>query len=79
MLLSYETNSISGVMVSVLASRTVDRGYENRLGKTKDYKIDIYFFSGKHSAMRNKSKDWLVRNHDYVPSSNYPWTVVSVG
>jgi hypothetical protein len=25
------------------ASSTVDRGYENRLGQTKDYEIDIDF------------------------------------
>jgi len=30
-------NHISDVMVSVLASSVVDRGYEPRSGQTKDY------------------------------------------
>jgi hypothetical protein len=30
-------NRIGGVMVSVLASSTVDRGFEPRSGQTKDY------------------------------------------
>ena len=50
-------NRISGVMVSVLASRVVDRGFEPRLGQTKDYKIGICCFSAKHAALRRKSKD----------------------
>ena len=61
------------------ASSTVDHGYENRLGQTKGYDIDIDFFCAKHSAMRSKSKYWLARNHDNVLSRNYLWTVVSVG
>jgi len=32
--------------------------------QTKDYKIGISCFSGKHAAFRRKSKDWLVRNQD---------------
>ena len=34
-------NSIGGVMVSVLASCSVDRVFEPRSGQTKDYKIGI--------------------------------------
>jgi hypothetical protein len=34
----------SVVMVSVLASSEVDRGFEPRSGQTKDYKIGIYCF-----------------------------------
>jgi hypothetical protein len=30
-------NRIGGIMVSVLASSSVDRGFEPRLGQTKDY------------------------------------------
>ena len=30
-------NRISGVMVSMLASSAVDRGFERKAGKTKDY------------------------------------------
>jgi hypothetical protein len=32
-------NRIGGVMVSVLASSTVDRGFETRSGQTEDYEI----------------------------------------
>ena len=53
---------ISGVMVSVLASSVVDRGFEPRSGQAKDYKIGICCFSAKHAALRRKSKDWLARN-----------------
>ena len=55
-----------GVMVSVLASSAVDRGFEPRSDQTKDYKIGICCFSAKHEALRRKSKDWLVRNQDNV-------------
>jgi hypothetical protein len=54
------------VMVSVLASSAVDRGFEPRSSKTKDYKIDVCCFSAKHTALRRKSKDWLARNQDHV-------------
>jgi hypothetical protein len=57
---------IRGVMVSTLASNTVDRGFEPWLGQTKDYKIGICCFSAKHAALRRKSKDWLNRNQDNV-------------
>jgi hypothetical protein len=53
-------------MVSVLTSYAVDRGFESRLGKTKDYKIGICCFPAKHTALRRKSKDWLSRNQDNV-------------
>ena len=49
-------------MVSVLASSAVNRGFEPRSGKTKDYNIDICGFSVKHTAIRSKSKDWLAGN-----------------
>ena len=51
-------------MVSVLASSAVDRGFEPRLGQTKDYKIGICCFSAAHTALKRKSKDWLTRNQD---------------
>ena len=50
------------LVVTVLASSAVDRGFESRSGQTKDYKIGICWFSAKHAAFRRKSKDWLVRN-----------------
>jgi hypothetical protein len=39
------TNRISGVMVSMLASSAVDRGFEPWSGQTKDYKIGICYFT----------------------------------
>jgi hypothetical protein len=55
-------NRSGGVMVSVLASSAVDRGFEHRSGQTKDYKIGICCFSIKHTALRRWSKDWLAQN-----------------
>ena len=52
-------------MVSVLASSAVDRGFEPRSDKTKDYKISICYFSAKHAALRTKNKDYF-RNQDNV-------------
>jgi hypothetical protein len=46
-------------MVKLLASSAVDRGFKLLLGQTKDYKIDISYFSAKHGALRSKSKDSL--------------------
>jgi predicted LPLAT superfamily acyltransferase len=57
-------------MVSVLSFSAVDRGFESRSGKTKDYKIGICCFSAKHAALRRKSKDWLARNHNNVSKWN---------
>ena len=50
------TNHIGGVMVRVLAFNAVDRGFEPRLAKTKDYKIGICCYSAKHAALRRKSR-----------------------
>jgi hypothetical protein len=55
-------------MVSVLASSVVDRGFKSRSGQTKDYKICICCFSAKHTALRRKSKDWMVQNRGNVSS-----------
>ena len=52
------------VMVSMLASTAVDRGFESRSGQTKDYEIGICCFSTKHAALRRTSTDWLARNQD---------------
>ena len=40
-----KNNRISGVMVSVLVSSAVDRGFESRSGQIKDYTFGIYCFS----------------------------------
>ena len=53
-------------MVSMLTSNVVDHRFEPRSGQTKDYKIDICYFSAKHVALRRKSKDWSARNQDNV-------------
>ena len=74
-------NCIGGVMVSVLTSSAVYRGFEPRSGQTKDYKIGICCFSAKHAALKRKSKDWLARNQSnvsWVEWCVYPQTVVSV-
>ena len=61
-----QKHRIAGVMVSVLASGAIDRGFEPRSGQTKDYKIGICCFSAKHAALRRKSKDLLARNQNNV-------------
>lgn len=37
----------------------VDRGFELRLGQTKETNIGICFFSAKQAAISRKSKDWV--------------------
>ena len=61
-----QKHHISGVMVSMLASSAIYRGFEPRSGQTKDYTIGICCFSAKHAALRRKSKDWLARNQNKV-------------
>jgi hypothetical protein len=62
--LTMNNYNIGGVMVSMLASSAVDRGFEPTSGQTKDYKIGICCFSSKHATVRNKRKDWLARNQN---------------
>jgi hypothetical protein len=66
------THCIGGVMVSVLASSVVDRGFGPRLGQTKDFKIGICCFSAKHAALRRKSKDWFAQNQNNMHSFLLP-------
>ena len=61
-----QKHRIGGLMVTVLASSAVDRGFVPQSGQTKDYNIDICCFSAKHSALRRKSKDCLARNQNNV-------------
>ena len=61
-----QINCIGGVMISVLTSSVVDRGFESRSGQTKDSEIGICCFSAKHAALRRKNKDWLAQNQDNV-------------
>jgi hypothetical protein len=53
-------------MVSVLALNVVDRVFDPRSSKTKDYLISMCCFSAKHTALRRKSKYELIRNRDNV-------------
>ena len=69
-----QKHRIGGVMVSVLASGAVDRGFESWSGQSKDYKIGICCFSAKHAALRRKSKDWLARNQKNV----FEWSDMSI-
>ena len=62
-----------GVMVSMLASSAVDRGFDSRSGQIKDYKIGICCSSAKHAALRSKSKYWLARNQNNV----FEWSDMS--
>ena len=72
-------NRFCGVMLSVLASIAVERGFKSRSCQTKDYKIGICCFSAKHTALRRKI--WLARNRNNVVRVErhvYPLIVVSV-
>ena len=61
-----QKHRIGGVMVSVLASSAIDRGFEPRSGQTKDCENGMCCFSNKHAALRRKSKDCLARNQNNV-------------
>ena len=52
-------------MVIVLTSSVLDRGFEPGQFKP-DYKINICYFSAKHTTLRRKSKGWLARNQNNV-------------
>jgi hypothetical protein len=54
-------NHIGGIRVSVLAASAVNRGFETRSDKTKDYEIFICGFSTKPAALRRKRKEWSTR------------------
>jgi hypothetical protein len=53
---------IGSVIVSVLSSSAVDRGFESRSGQTKDYQLVFVAYNAKRTELRRKSKDWLARN-----------------
>jgi len=54
----------------VLASSAIDRGFQPRTGQTKDFKDWYFLISANHTALRNKSKDWLARNQNNVSECN---------
>ena len=68
-----QKHHIGGVMVSVLDSSAVDRGFEPRSGQDKDYSIGMCCFSAKHASLLRKSKDCLARNQNNVPE----WSDIS--
>ena len=51
---NYVLHRFNGVIVSVLTSSVADNVLKPRSGQTKDYKIDICCFFGKHAALRSK-------------------------
>ena len=57
---------IGSVIVSMLTSMMVDRGFESRPGQTNDYEIGICCFSAKHEPLRRDDTYWLARNQDNV-------------
>ena len=57
---------ISGVMVRVLGSSSIDRRIELLLDQSQDNKTGICSFSAKHVALRRKDKYQLNRNQDNV-------------
>ena len=51
---------IDEVIVCMLSSSAVDRGFEFRSGQIKDYKISMCCFSAKHTDVSNKNMPfWL--------------------
>ena len=59
-------NLIDDVMVSVVDSSAVDRGFEPWSGLAEDCKNGICCFSAKHASLWSKSKEWLDRNQNNV-------------
>jgi hypothetical protein len=58
---AYPVNRIGGLMVSVLSSTEVDRGF-----KPKTIKYVFVDFTSKQPVLRRKSKDWLAQIQDNV-------------
>ena len=56
---------IGGVMVSVLASNAVDRGFEPWSGQTKDYEMGICCFSAKHATLRRLNNNYSLNSIAY--------------
>ena len=66
-------NRIGWVMISVLATSVVDRGFERGSSQAKDYDIGICCFSTKHEVLRSKTTDLLTRNQNNV----FEWSDMS--
>ena len=61
---------IGGVMISVLATIVVDRGFEPRPNKAESYKTGICCFFTNHAVLKRKSKCFLTRNQNNVSEWN---------
>ena len=59
-------NRIVGVLASVLASNTVDRGLPPRSPQIKYYKTGMCYFSNKQVVLRSMCKDLLPLNQGNV-------------
>jgi len=55
---------MGNVIVKVLSSNVIERGFESLSGQTKEYEIGICCFSAKYAALRSKSKDLSVRKSE---------------
>jgi len=57
-------------MVSMLSSSAVDREFESRSSRTKDYEIGICCFSAKHAAPHDIAELVLNNNHSlHIPQT----------
>jgi hypothetical protein len=61
-----QIHQIAGIILCVVASSAVDRGFEPRPGRTKYYDIGICWFSDKHTLLNKKIKYGFSRNQDNV-------------
>ena len=59
-------NRIGSVMVCMITSNVIDRVFEPRQVKTKDYEIGICCFFAKYTDLMSCIKDWLTRNLNNV-------------
>jgi len=61
---------MGGVMVSMLASNAVDRGFGHWSGQTNDDKIGICCSSIKHIVLRSKDRNGCLGIRLMCPSSS---------
>ena len=61
-------------MVSVLASSTVDRGFEPQSDQNKDYAIGMFCFSSNHAVLRSKVNDCWAPDQDNMSE----WSDMSI-
>ena len=61
-----QTLQCNGIIVNVIVSCEVDRGFDYRLGQIMGYEIIICSFSAKHATVMCKSKDGLAQYQENV-------------